>query len=485
MITTDIHKGNWGIKIFSKGKWYLVSSILTKGIGIVLLPVYTHYLEPEAFGILSTLNSVAGILPMFVSLALDSAFSRLYHDYKTSLEQVSILLSTLFWFILIYGSLLVLICIITSELWFEDLLMIPSYPYIYLSFIPVLLNQLSLLGKGILNVTLETKKTAIVDVISSIINGSLSVMLMSIWQLGIIGRLTGIAIASIYMIAFYVWYLSKNQYLRLTFSKKMFIQSIKYSAPLIPYVASVWIGTLSDRLILSIHGGFEKVGIYSLAFQFAIIIYLLGDGFTRVTNVLIMSGIIADKEKTIVNISNYSLILWVIMLTGVFGIYLFAKDLVWLLVPKYYEGAYLLIPIISLTYIFGIQSRFFTDILLTYKRSSLITIGIIFSSIVNLILNLILIPLFGGLGAALATVLSGFTAFLFYYYKSQKLLKVDFLYIKMIINFIIILTLILIVNASAIIDSVSLMNLLVKLFIFTCLCIFMYFINKKSIIEIS
>ena len=74
----------------------------------------------------------------------------------------------------------------------------------------------------------------------------------------------------------------------------MFVESIRYSAPLIPYVASVWIGTLSDRLILLFYGGFEKVGIYSLAFQLAIIIYILGDGFTRVANVLITSGTVTS-----------------------------------------------------------------------------------------------------------------------------------------------------------------------------------------------
>ena len=73
MITTDIHKGNWGNKIFKKGKWYLLSSIFTKGLSILLLPVYTYYLSTEEFGILQTLSAVAGILPMFISLALDRA----------------------------------------------------------------------------------------------------------------------------------------------------------------------------------------------------------------------------------------------------------------------------------------------------------------------------------------------------------------------------------------------------------------------------
>lgn len=481
MITSNIHKGNWGSKILKKGKWYIFSSVFTKGLGIFLLPVYTRYLTPDEFGILQTLNAVAGILPMFISLALDSAFSRLFHDYKKNKHQVSILLSTLYWFILAYGFFVVLICIGSSGLWFENLFEIPSFPYIYLSFIPVLLNQLSSLGKGVFSVTLKIKRLAFVDAISSVINGGVSVLLMSIWQQGIIGRLSGIALASVYMIIFYTWFLFKNQYLKFAFSKKMFLQSISYSAPLIPYVASVWIGTLSDRLILSFYGGFEKVGIYSLAFQLAIIIYVLGDGFTRVTNVLITSGLIADKKKTKENITNYSFIAWILMLSGVFCIFLFAKELVWLVAPKSYEGAYILIPIITITYVFGIQSRFFTDILSTFKKTGLITAGVILSSIFNLILNLIFIPFFGDIGAATATVFSGFLAFIFYYLKSQKLIKIEFFVNKMIINFALVAVFMIVVSLSGVNESITFSKFIYKVFIYLGYILLLIKLNKNII----
>lgn len=481
MIKTDIHKGNWGDKILKKGIWYVLSSIFTKGLSVFLLPVYTYYLSVEEFGILQTLNAVAGIIPMFISLALDSAFVRLFHDYKKSKKQVAVLLSTIYWFILAYGSIVIFLLIISSGFWFENLFEVPAYPYIYLSFIPVLLAQLSLLGKGVFSATLKTKRLATIDAISSILGGGISVLLMAIWHLGIIGRLSGMALASLYLISFYTFYLIKNKYLIFTFSKKIFVQSISYSAPLIPYVASVWIGTLSDRLILSFYGGFEKVGIYSLAFQLATIIYILGDGFTKVTNVLITSGLITDKKKTKENITNYSFITWVFMLTGVLGIFLFAKEFVWLVAPKSYGGAYIVIPIITITYVFGIQSRFFTDILSVYKKTGLITIGIILSALFNLVFNLIFIPIFGIIGAALATAFSGFLSFIFYYYKSQKMIKIDFLINKMVINLILILIFVLVITYSGINDFLSFKNFILKIFIYSGFTVIVYLSNKTII----
>ena len=481
MIATDIHKGNWGNKIFKKGKWYLLSSIFTKGLSILLLPVYTYYLSTEEFGILQTLSAVAGILPMFISLALDRAFARLFHDYKKSKEQVAVLLSTIYWFILAYGFFVIFLCIISSGFWFENLFELPAYPYIFLSFIPVLLNQLSLLGKGIFEATLKTKRLATIDAVSSIIGGGISVLLMAIWHLGIIGRLSGMALASVYLIVFYTWFLIKNEYLIFSFSRKIFIESIKYSAPLIPYVASVWIGTLSDRLILSFYGGFETVGIYSLAFQLATIIYVLGDGFTRVTGVLITSGLIVDEKKTVEKISIYSFTAWIFMLASVLGIFLFSLELVWVVAPKAYSGAYILIPIITITYVFGIQSRFFTDILSVYKKTGLITFGIILSASFNLIFNLIFIPFLGAVGAALATAFSGFIAFIFYFFKSQKLIKINFLINKMVINFIVISIFVIIISYSGINDFVSVGNFILKIFVYLGYIVICFLLNKTII----
>ena len=481
MITTDIHKGNWGNKIFKKGIWYVIASVFTKGLSIFLLPVYTHYLSVEEFGILQTLSAVAGIIPIFISLALDSAFARLFHDYKKNKEEVAVLLSTIYWFVLVYGCIVIFLCVISSGFWFENLLEIPVYPYIYLSFIPVLLNQLSLLGKGIFQETLDTKRLATIDAVSSVIGGGISVLLMTIWHLGIIGRLSGMALASLYLIVFYTWFLIRNKYLIFSFSRKMFLESIKYSAPLIPYVASVWIGSLSDRLILSFYGGFEKVGIYSLAFQLATIIYVLGDGFTRVTSTLIKSGLIVDKNKTKENIINYSIISWIFMLAGVFGLFLFSKEFVWIVAPKAYSGAYILIPIITITYVFGIQSRFFTDILSVYKKTGLISTGIILAALFNLVFNLIFIPFFGALGAAIVTAFSGFVAFIFYYNKSQKFIKIDFLVNKMVANFISISIFVIIVSYSGINDSISTGKFIFKILIYLVYILIAFVLNKNIV----
>ena len=59
----EIHKDNWLSKIIKHGKWYILASIISKGINIIVLRVYTEYLTPSDYGILDTLNAIALLLP--------------------------------------------------------------------------------------------------------------------------------------------------------------------------------------------------------------------------------------------------------------------------------------------------------------------------------------------------------------------------------------------------------------------------------------
>jgi hypothetical protein len=99
-----IHKASWLRTITGKGKWYLLSSAMTKGLSILLLPVYTRYLSPSDYGVLNTLTSISQLLPIFVSLYLDAAFGRFYHSMKVDPGQLRRLFSTVYWFVLANGT---------------------------------------------------------------------------------------------------------------------------------------------------------------------------------------------------------------------------------------------------------------------------------------------------------------------------------------------------------------------------------------------
>lgn len=391
----EIHNKRWGASIAKYGIWYLLSSIITKGLGIILLPVYTKYLTPDDYGLLQTLNSVAAFLPFVLSLSLDSAFARYYHEVKYDKNKMALLYSTVYWFVFLYGSVILIITFLSADYWLEDFLTVSVFPYAYLVFIPVLLNQLALLGRTFLQQALETKKSTILDICSTLLNAGLSVLLLVCFNLGVMSRLLGIALGSVFLFVFYHFYFLKNGLLRFCFSKECLLKCLSYSLPMLPAMAGSWISSMSDRLVIAKYCSMASVGLYSLAFQLGQILYLVGDAITRVVGPLIMSGLISDSENTKSKIANSAYQIFVLMLFANLCLFVFADEIIKIFADEAYYGAALFIPLFGFNYVLGMQQRYPVSIISFKKKTWIISAGCILMACLNLALNLAFVPSYG------------------------------------------------------------------------------------------
>lgn len=422
----DIHNKKWSSSVVKYGKWYLMSSILTKGLSILLLPIYTRYLPPHDYGILQTLGSVSAFLPFVLSLSLDSAFGRYFHEDKYSKQALATLYSTVYWFVVGYAIIMLVIAFATSVLWMEDLITVSVWPYAYLTFIPVLFSQLGNLGRTFMQQALETKKSTIVDVISTLINAVISVCLLVFCDLGVISRLLGIAAGSLFMFAFYHFYFVHNGILIKTFSISCLKKCLVYSLPLLPAMMGSWISTLSDRLVIAKYSSLASVGLYSLAVQFGQILYLVGDAITRVIGPLIMSGLIADKDATVDKVRNTSYFILVAMLFSNLMLYVFSEDIVSIFATKQYAAAAVFIPIFGFNYVLGMQQRFPTQIISYKNKTWVISAGCILMALLNLTLNLIFVPIYGYEFSAWASVAANFFYFVWSFAWGQYFEKINY-----------------------------------------------------------
>lgn len=434
-----IHQKNWLSSIFDHGKWYMISSLLSKGVNILVLRIYTEYLTPSDYGILDTLNTIALVLPFFISLYLDSAFGRFFHDYKHDREKLKQLFSTLFIFVSAYGSLSVIVILISSRLWVTDLLSIPLYPHILLAFIPPLFYQLGNLGLVFLRQSLLSKKTSTVEVGSVLINVLVAIPLLVFLDFGILAKLWGNFIAAIGLFLFYFIFFLRNGLLSFSFNISMLKESLFFSVPLFPIVIGSWIASLSDRLVIVNYFSLEAVGLYSVGFTIGKLMYVFQDAITQVTGPITMSGLIADKEATKTKIAQVSFYIWSVMLYINFGMFLFADELISIFADQAYNEAKIIIPIVALTYVFGSQQRIFVSIILFHKKNWVISLGGIIQAITNLGLNLIFVPKYGYLAAAFTSLFTLMVYTYWIYFFANKYEKINlpssrFAYVLIIIG---------------------------------------------------
>src|SRR6478672_8130421 len=92
---------------------YGIGGVLVKGIGFVLLPLYTHYLSPRDYGLLEVLELGISLLAMFLNMGVTAALLRYYGAAQTAAEKRKIV-STIFSFaiatsavVFVIGSLVV------------------------------------------------------------------------------------------------------------------------------------------------------------------------------------------------------------------------------------------------------------------------------------------------------------------------------------------------------------------------------------------
>lgn len=476
---TDIHKQSWFKTIFTTGKWYLLSSLFSKGIGLFLLPVYTRYLNPSEYGVLNSLNSVAQLLPIFISLYLDSAFARFFHEKKKDHEELKKLFSTVYWFVLGFGSIVVVISLLSSPLWMEGLLNIPICPYAYLAFIPPLFLQIGQLGIVFLRQNLESRQTTLLEVSTTAIMVATSLPLLVVFDIGVVARLIGTSCQAGFLFIYYTLYFIKKDLLRFKFNKSLLRQCLLYSIPLIPNIAGGWITGLSDRLIIAKFINLESVGLYSLASQIAALLYIIQDAITQVTGPISMSGLVHDKESTKLKIGKLSLFLWGLMLWAVLALSLFSQEIIFIFAAKDYKEASQIIWVMGFVYILSSQYRIFSDIISYHKKTWIITAAGLIMAGTSFVLNCIFVPLFGYKIAAYILVFATllYTAWIFAW--SRKLEKIYLESKKMLLLFIFFIAFILF---SILFNVISLQMILIKLSIFLTYGFIFYFISKHNIL---
>ena len=83
-------------QLFGETIIYGVSSVLTRFLNLLLLPLYTNILSPNEYGVLNILNTTFSILWLVSVLALDSASFVFFHDFDNENKRKKIF-SSWFW----------------------------------------------------------------------------------------------------------------------------------------------------------------------------------------------------------------------------------------------------------------------------------------------------------------------------------------------------------------------------------------------------
>ena len=395
---------------------YGISGTIVKSIGFFLLPVYTRIFSPADYGVIALISTLTGLLGMFVILGLDNSSARWFYDTDESQDR-KFTISSWFWCQLSVSCIVALGLVLFST--HISALLFRSKEYailICLAAITIPCRTFSKVLGNWLRYQRRAWTTTAFSTASSLGTIGIIVLFVVILRWGLLGIYSANLVAAIFIaitaISILRTWISPS-YLSWARLKEM----LAYGLPLVPAAIASWITISSDRFILQMFHDNSEVGLYSVAATLASGVVLITGAFQMAWGPFAYS-IYREKES----LDVYSEVLSLYAIIGCFlgtMVSLFAPVLLRLLTTQEYFQSASCIPflvfshiLIGSTYIVGIGSGIL-------KRSKPIAIGIFIGATINIILNFILIPRYGKVGAATATLLSYLSVFIYRYPVSQ------------------------------------------------------------------
>jgi O-antigen/teichoic acid export membrane protein len=187
---------------------------------------------------------------------------------------------------------------------------------------------------------------------------------------------------------------------------------------------------VADRFILNISSGREVVGVYSFSYRIAIIMNIFVISFTTAWSPHSLNLFYANDYKTafgktlnkLVALSCLLLLVVSLFAPYLFDIHMFGVSFF----NQSYRAGVLIIPLVMTGYIFNGISSFYSVYPTVSNKTYHILISDLTAFIINVGLNILLIPKIGMLGAAFATLAGYIFAAAYLFVISRNEIKIDY-----------------------------------------------------------
>lgn len=376
-------------------------------VSFFVVIMVTRYLGPDKFGIISYAQSFVGIFLALSSLGLDVLLVR---EIAKNKENSSILIGTAFFMKTLVGIVCILIILALSLINYDKetflYINVISLSLIFYNFRTIdTYFQANVLGKY----------SAIANTISFLIS-SLGKILLVLFQMDLIYFCILIVIdAMTISISYICIYKKMNNYIyKWKFDKKIALLLMQKSWPLLLTAFAAFIYTRIDQLMLKHIISSSEVGEYAAALKICDILNLLP--FMIVSSVypkLISLKEISESAYMSLIANLYKLLTW-ISIPMVLILTLYSEEIIKLLYGVRFTEASDILFLLSFSIILISIGSLTTKILYVESYEKKYLVRSIIGMILNIVLNFFMIPILGGKGAALSTLITLF--FIYYIY---------------------------------------------------------------------
>jgi O-antigen/teichoic acid export membrane protein len=383
---------------------YALSSLVSPLVSLLLAPFLTHTLSRSDYGMLAILNTVIALVAGVAELGLSAAFTRLYtYDCETREDQLAAL-STLVLALFCILTPLTILGIVCAP-WLSLLLLNSASPTaenaVRISAALALLQDIAVPGLALLRTENRAALFSILSTGNLLVTAAANIVFVGTLGLGVSGSLLATGAGSALVIACTLPVVLARAGLRpnLAMAREM----VAFGAPHAMNVISAWVLQLSDRYLLGHFASLSQVAGYSVAYSLGgILSALVISPFSMAWWVLMYPIAKRDDARNMFRL----IFRWfsIVLLFAAFGLSLGGISVLNLFFPAPYHADAPVIPIVAAATMFNGVFLVVSLGVSLQRKTWLASLYFIFSALINVGLNLLLIPRYGALGAAISTL---------------------------------------------------------------------------------
>lgn len=400
---------------FKASLWYIICSILQKGISLITTPIFTRLLSTQEYGRFSLFNSWQSIITIFATLYLTAGvFNNGMYKYKKDRDGFTSSLLSLTSFLTV---ILFAVYLAFADFW--NMMLGLTTPIMIMMFVDIFFT--SAMSFWAIRNRYEYKYLSIVifTFLTTLLVPILSIILvLSTDTYRVEARILGTVI--VHVIIYSILFVLNIKRGKKIINIEYWRYATSFNIPLIPHYLSQTVLNQSDRIMIEKYCNTSEVGIYSVAYNCALMMNIIIQGIEGAFTPWMYENMTGNENTKIGYVA-----LKIELLVG-FGCCIFslaAPEMVYLLATKEYYNAIWIIPPVAISVLFILIYSYFAKLEFYFEKKRLILIASVIAAMSNIILNSIFIPMFGYIAAGYTTLASYVAYSLIHYYFMCKICR--------------------------------------------------------------
>lgn len=371
---------------------FFLANFGSKILSFIMVPYYTYALTTAEYGTVDVLVSTVSLFAPLVTFGMGDIVTLYLVRKEYSQEKVF----TNSFLTLLLGNIAIYILypLIVS---FETLKNYVLFFFILLivqSFYSVLQSYARGIGKVV--------SFAISGVLYTAILVTLNILFLTYFRMGIKGYLLSMILAYFVCCLYLFTKIDVFSLLHLSAIDKVYTKNLlKLSLPLLPTAILWWLMNVCDKYTILFYLSASANGLYTVAHKLPTILSTIYSIFQQAWQLTTME--MKTEEERSEMYSSLFEILSCLLIIAAAGLIMCAKFFVVTFCETTYESAWIVIPMLIFSAIFNGLSGFFGSNYIPMGNTVAVLKISVIGTIINCILNIVLVPLFGLQGAAFAT----------------------------------------------------------------------------------